>query len=735
MDRHSELIIWLRKMGYDGEIPESLNNIHNNSTSFLWEQLIQNARPRQEVQHVRDNIIVHRLKSKPINKQDEFSSPMLEIALYQKKVALANKLESMYAAIKEKETIHTNMSQNIRMKSIAIEKLNEKIKANQEREFLLRKKLKVSQQDIQSAEDTLESLGNLTPVELEEKPNTKEITQTLKKCAEILEKQLHTFPAPSKNVQNYEQTFQRTRTVEKSRRDPSVYEHYICLTEKKQPRRNDSSRREEKFGKENVRLKNVTKCLFDSPSIGKQPARPKKRESLGLLSESCMNNSEPEDFLVEADPLSTTLSVVQEDIGTVSVSSAVQENLLSRMHGRDVTSVSTTTLVEKKNDDLKKLCENKEVCEQLMQLLHCHNRQMIWNVFQSMDHSVHLDISKNLVLDHQKAGGKINQDDISQLRFLHVQNEFKILKQKAMLKQLEHQVDAKKKNVHVFLSDRGISAKKLEKLFELLYRDANLDATLTAMKKEITAAKSSQEKIDLLIVSGKLAKVKENIETKLFSIQKNIGAVQEILTLTSRTRNETIACVHKLVPFIDDMSWSSPLVEGLFSDEIRTFEKFPLEYNRRSVHVDPSIFYKDLCISNLPSDEDIDDQTLYILGEALENPSSFPEIVVFNILKAKLKLDVLKSMQKVPEISHQQKYTFEDLESQESYVQYALERLNTLLHSTSTMRTLNSAASAKKVMDIWLEMPLKDFISPNIKVDGNEYSFYEKQYDRFYNDL
>lgn len=73
------------------------------------------------------------------------------------------------------------------------------------------------------------------------------------------------------------------------------------------------------------------------------------------------------------------------------------------------------------------------------------------------------------------------------------------------------------------------------------------------------------------------------------------------------------------------------------------------------------------------------------------------------------------------------------LQEQESYVQYALDKLNSIRFSTTTNNTLNIVEHMKNVMEIWLEMPLKDYISHNRIVDGHDYKFYEKQYDNFYN--
>ncbi|KAJ8978969.1 hypothetical protein NQ317_001441 [Molorchus minor] len=149
MDKHQQIIDWLRLMGFDSEIPESLSSICNHSTAFIWDQLMQNGKPKHEVDSLRNNIIIRRLKTQPLNKQDEFSYPIKEIDLYIKRQSLENML---------------------------IEKLKGKIKENEERKYILDKKCKMLEKSIQEAEETLTCSKNLTPVELEENPNTREIT-------------------------------------------------------------------------------------------------------------------------------------------------------------------------------------------------------------------------------------------------------------------------------------------------------------------------------------------------------------------------------------------------------------------------------------------------------------------------------------------------------------------------------------------------------------------------------
>lgn len=79
--------------------------------------------------------------------------------------------------------------------------------------------------------------------------------------------------------------------------------------------------------------------------------------------------------------------------------------------------------------------------------------------------------------------------------------------------------------------------------------------------------------------------------------------------------------------------------------------------------------------------------------------------------------------------------TLEDLKKRESYLNFALERLNYLNHSLTSSTTSSTADVIKKMINIWEEVPFKDYISSSRLVEGKDYKFYEKQYDNYYNNF
>lgn len=70
----------------------------------------------------------------------------------------------------------TDISNLFSTTDVFIQKTQTKIKANEEREFILNKKSQMLETKIQETEEILTIVGNITPVEIEENCNTKQIT-------------------------------------------------------------------------------------------------------------------------------------------------------------------------------------------------------------------------------------------------------------------------------------------------------------------------------------------------------------------------------------------------------------------------------------------------------------------------------------------------------------------------------------------------------------------------------
>ncbi|KAJ8978970.1 hypothetical protein NQ317_001442 [Molorchus minor] len=444
-----------------------------------------------------------------------------------------------------------------------------------------------------------------------------------------------------------------------------------------------------------------------------------KRESLGILHESYLKDN---DFLTVQESKPKTQHF-DSDL-----------SLFSQNRGNSVIFEHSHSNAIQKSLNYDKLYNNEFVINQLKTLLYNHNRQIIWNMIQTVNENFNAEVTRNITFKSELnyRHENVNQDDIAKLHFLHIQTELQTLKLKAVSKELCRKIDNKKKealyfmHVETAIARRASSperAKYIERLFEEQLADVGLDAVLVEMKKEI----NSRRRLKTVI-------------QKIASIKHYISCIYETLHSTISTREQTVACVRKLGPFVEDLTWSTPLTENLCSKETRMFETFPLEYNRRCVFTDgqynssfsdPRIYYRDIS-NSIPTDIELDADSIYMLTSILDNPFSPPEMILLNILKCKIKLDALKSMKNYSMDVNYKKCksnSLKELQQQESYVQYALDRLNALMYSTTSSKTLATADVIKNVTDIWVQMPLKDFISPKRTVGEKDYKYYEKLYD------
>lgn len=137
------------------------------------------------------------------------------------------------------------------------------------------------------------------------------------------------------------------------------------------------------FGNSLIQKKNnktCTKKLFQDESKDVQPI---KRDSLGLLPESCY-----EDDISLLSPRHDTFMELQSNaMSILNTPSAIPND---QFH------------LSLSKHSLEKVCKGREICEKLSQLLHTHNRQIIWNMFQNLDENLHIFIVKNLVIDQEK---------------------------------------------------------------------------------------------------------------------------------------------------------------------------------------------------------------------------------------------------------------------------------------------------------------------------------------------
>ncbi|CAH1974928.1 unnamed protein product [Acanthoscelides obtectus] len=595
---------------------------------------------------------------------------------------------------------------------IIINGLDSKIRKNEEKELLLRKKCIMLEENIAQAQETLSTVKGLTPVEPDENPDTSSIKETLQACSKKLESSLKQIPAPTNNIKNTTNML-LMRSGKKPQTPKMNLETCFALSERQSVWR--SARKLSSHGKEDNRnIINLPKQLFPVVENKNGGSNDSMNESLGIVNiENYDFNSG--DTMHEKYKSTPNLAVEQ---------SAVLHSLKPSVTVKPADIVSKNEVVK---GDLKKL-------------LQTHNSATIWNVFQGIENDIHSTIMRKLSAgftleySHEKY-----RDDLAQLHFIHIQTELQHLNNKMALKKLEHSVKQRKEELCTMLSQTELSNRKFEQLlatFDAHVENIALEAKLQVLNNEIHSAKQLEgDDKQLQLLPAEVKQVKKDIVIKMNNIEHYIQLMGNVFQHKAQIIKKASSRVKELLPYFEDMSWCDRLTKNLNHLELETFQQYPYGYNRRCTNTNPSLYYKDLCTSYVPEDLELDSETMYMFAEILESPFSTPEAVLLNIIKSKRQLESLKAIRDRVQIPQFEHHTLESLEKQSSYIEYALDKLHHLLTSRLWQQTHSMAETARESFDIWLEMPFKELFVSKSLVDGKDYMYYKKQYDDFFNHL
>lgn len=137
----------------------------------------------------------------------------------------------------------------------------------------------------------------------------------------------------------------------------------------------------------------------------------------------------------------------------------------------------------------------------------------------------------------------------------------------------------------------------------------------------------------------------------------------------------------------------------------------------------------------------------------IHRPSCFPEAIISEVAQEKSKFERMKGLRceigdcdaALPICTWNRLFcclldvasvvdTSQQLEEREEYLGDALEKFDGLIRGDGGKMD-HDLRRLKEVTDIWLEMPFGRYLSKERLLDGNNYEFYEKQYDYYYNQL
>ncbi|XP_060520841.1 uncharacterized protein LOC132698661 [Cylas formicarius] len=743
MEIQEEFRKWLRKMGYNGEIPNGLISVCNNSTYFIWEQLLQNVKPKQEVEHIRRNIVLNRLQQKSLDRQDDFLYKSNEIDCFRRKQKLEQQAKVIKEAINEKQNKLAIVSQHYKLQSASINFLKQKISENEQREFILLLKEKDLNRRLQQAEELSVNI-TVTPVEVEQTVDSQHVKELLETCAKKLKKNV--TEEFNKSIQYQKSFVQSTQSYSKKKMpNISSLETYIDRQGKDHfEQLRFSTKKHTCQEDENIAVigkhhRSINVELFKTPKIiikkggdqtlthcptNSSPAitAVEKRESLGILHESYL--TEVDDELLQnshapsVEDVFLPLSTFKDEVS------------------RDSSITHHNTQPAFKQYELKRiLYSDTFVNDNLLKLQNSCNKEILYTILQKVMDETKIELTKMLLgnrsLDARKK--TISEDDITKLFYIHVQTEIKIIKQKNVIKDLLRKSTGSK-----FMLLNAIKSKpnlhEIQEWLDMNIQQVGLEASLVALRKEIESVNIMTDSNDLQIISMKISKTKDELANKIVEINFFIEEMYKLEKLICTSLEQAMNSIWDLRLYKNDMFWVKPLSDALWSTEVKLSESFPLEYQRRCTYSDPKTFYRDLCIDNYASDIEVSMEVFQMITAIIDSPFNPPETVLLSVIKSKIKLEKLNSLRKMKKWKNQcllQANSLEEVERQESYVNYALEKLQSIIYSKSACDTLSTGDVIKKYIDIWTEMPMKNFISPKRLLNGQSYHFYEKKLKTF----
>lgn len=202
--------------------------------------------------------------------------------------------------------------------------------------------------------------------------------EVLEGCAKKLEQTLKDISLADVQGQRINQTFY---SAKKTTKQQSFLEKYLAKSAKKSTRKPSASKFRTTQITVGAKKMKCTKELFSENDLVAE-GKPVKRESLGLLPESCLEDD------VFCSPNIGILLEIDSSASLVKKTSRIQDDVFIMQPSKRTT--------------LDTICKDTTVREKLSELLHTHNRQILWNLLQILDDNLHVSIVKNLVFDQRK---------------------------------------------------------------------------------------------------------------------------------------------------------------------------------------------------------------------------------------------------------------------------------------------------------------------------------------------
>ncbi|XP_031330116.1 uncharacterized protein LOC116161059 isoform X2 [Photinus pyralis] len=187
METHERFKSWLKIMGYQGKMPSSFDPFCNPNTALIWEQLMQQVKPKNEIARIRNNILIKRFSSSELNLQNEFKHPVKEMELWKRKQSLCKNVSNVNEQITKLKSDLDALAKSVRMKYLKIDVLRSQIRQVRNYSHLLNRKCAQLGAEISEVREQLTLACNLTPVETDCENDTV-VCDTVRECIARLER-------------------------------------------------------------------------------------------------------------------------------------------------------------------------------------------------------------------------------------------------------------------------------------------------------------------------------------------------------------------------------------------------------------------------------------------------------------------------------------------------------------------------------------------------------------------
>ncbi|KAK9754855.1 hypothetical protein QE152_g919 [Popillia japonica] len=628
MDIHEKMKEFAKTLEYQGVVPESLKRICNNPCTYLiWQQLLTQVKPKQECQKIKRSNIIVRLQASDKTDLNKTLYPIKELDLWEKKCRLQQDLDEINEYIRDKENVACNFTNEHKIIAIKRNNIRDRIKENESKTFLLKKKSEAFQREIGEIEENLIFFRNLTPVEsTEEEPD---VGDRLRKCAEKIESSLlkDEIVAPTCTKHNLFLTPNKTMMC-------SIFTTSDCSVE-------DYSQYEE----HKKEIKDVVKCLNDVEI---------SRDIKEVLYNTDARN---------------VFNAIASDVDTLKIK-------------------------------LLNVIKNTTVYETI-----------------------------------SKEADRV--DSIMELQAKQIENELQSLKDLKEIRRLKMLLARKENDVQTLLKQPDVKFGDLSEIYELYIlqrKEAGLTALCNCVERQLASGRFIQDvKKELRDVNANISKLQQKLVDDLRNVNQKFELYKKMYKTMLSYREETKILVRKLNQFTSDLSWTLPLTYNLHSKEIEIFKEFPLEYNRRMNTSDGIVYFRDVIQDLATNIEEISPEALRTLLRLIDCPYDAPETLFYNLWQKKLKLHAQKSLRRTIKTFNYKNYSLEELEKEESYIDYAIEKFTEIKNTSSVKCSTQDVSTMKQIVKLWLELPYADYVSSKRTYEGKNLGHYQNMYDNLYN--